>query len=118
MNEKVKVNNFNLNVTVNEIKKIKTHFAIQYLENHQKTGKILFLYLFFSHSCFLLVMQNHILILLYVEKYSHHSNGNWPAVYIHRRGYENEPVVHSSIHFVSEEEMVFLSLLTRVSMRH
>jgi hypothetical protein len=33
-------------------------------------------------------------------------------------GYKNEPGVHSSIHFVSEEEVVFLSLLTRVSMRH
>lgn len=51
-----------------------------------------------------------------MEKYSHHNNGNWPVVYIHRRGeggYKNEPCVLSSIHFVSEEDMVFLLLLTK-----
>ena len=95
---------------------------IQYFENHKKkkkNGEYSFPVFFFpSQLLFLLGVQNSISILLYVEKYSHHSKGNWPAVYIHRRGYKYESGVLSSIHFVSEEEMLFFSLLTRVSMRH
>jgi len=59
---------------------------IQFLENHRKRGKFFSCIFFPLTVAFILVMQNNIQILLYVEKYSHHSNGNWPAIYIHRRG--------------------------------
>jgi hypothetical protein len=95
--------------------------VIQYLENHQKNEENSFPVSFFPLTvAFLLVMQKqHIDFTVCV----------WKNIAITARaiglqfiftegGYKNEPDVLSSIHFVSEEEMVFLSVLTRVSMRH